>query len=134
MSKTLYDKIWDDHLVNEQQDGTSLLHVDRHLIHEVTSPKLLKDCVFIKEEVSQHLLWLSDTMFQQVIEQKELEQTIKVTSRHVRNNCKEFGIRYLALARKTRHKDSGPEQGFTQPGTVMFAEIVIRLLTEPLVL
>ena len=39
MSKTLYDKIWDDHLVDKQQDGTSLLYVDRHLIHEVTSPQ-----------------------------------------------------------------------------------------------
>ena len=39
MPKTLYDKIWDDHLVYEQDDGTSLLYVDRHLVHEVTSPQ-----------------------------------------------------------------------------------------------
>ena len=39
MSKTLYDKIWDDHLVHTQDDGTSLLYVDRHLVHEVTSPQ-----------------------------------------------------------------------------------------------
>ena len=39
MSQTLYDKIWKDHLVDEQPDGTSLLFVDRHLIHEVTSPQ-----------------------------------------------------------------------------------------------
>ena len=39
MPKTLYDKIWDEHLVYERQDGTSLLYVDRHLIHEVTSPQ-----------------------------------------------------------------------------------------------
>ncbi len=39
MSKTLYDKIWEDHLVHQQQDGTSLLYVDRHLVHEVTSPQ-----------------------------------------------------------------------------------------------
>ena len=39
MSKTLYDKIWDDHLVHAQEDGTSLLYVDRHLVHEVTSPQ-----------------------------------------------------------------------------------------------
>ena len=39
MPKTLYDKIWDDHLVNQESDGTSLLYVDRHLIHEVTSPQ-----------------------------------------------------------------------------------------------
>ena len=39
MSTTLYDKIWNDHLVDKQNDGTSLLFVDRHLIHEVTSPQ-----------------------------------------------------------------------------------------------
>ena len=39
MPKTLYDKIWSDHLVHQQDDGTSLLFVDRHLIHEVTSPQ-----------------------------------------------------------------------------------------------
>ena len=39
MSKTLYDKIWEDHLVHEQSDGTSLIYVDRHLVHEVTSPQ-----------------------------------------------------------------------------------------------
>ena len=37
--RTLYDKIWDDHLVHEAEDGTSLLYIDRHLVHEVTSPQ-----------------------------------------------------------------------------------------------
>src|ERR1700742_5081589 len=37
--RTLYDKIWDDHLVDEQPDGTALLYIDRHLVHEVTSPQ-----------------------------------------------------------------------------------------------
>src|SRR5262245_32827899 len=37
--RTLYDKIWEDHLVDEQPDGTCLLYVDRHLVHEVTSPQ-----------------------------------------------------------------------------------------------
>ena len=39
MPKTLYDKIWEEHLVHEQSDGTSLIYVDRHLVHEVTSPQ-----------------------------------------------------------------------------------------------
>src|SRR5688572_6415767 len=37
--KTLYDKIWDDHVVDQQPDGTALLYIDRHLVHEVTSPQ-----------------------------------------------------------------------------------------------
>ena len=39
MAKTLYDKIWDDHVVHEAEDGTCLLYIDRHLVHEVTSPQ-----------------------------------------------------------------------------------------------
>ena len=39
MPTTLYDKIWNDHLVDQQEDGTALLFVDRHLVHEVTSPQ-----------------------------------------------------------------------------------------------
>src|SRR5260370_8767302 len=39
MTRTLYDKIWDDHLVDQQPDGTCLLYIDRHLVHEVTSPQ-----------------------------------------------------------------------------------------------
>ena len=39
MGKTLYDKLFDDHLVSQQEDGTCLLYIDRHLVHEVTSPQ-----------------------------------------------------------------------------------------------
>jgi 3-isopropylmalate/(R)-2-methylmalate dehydratase large subunit len=39
MAKTLFDKIWDSHVVHEEEDGTSLLYIDRHLVHEVTSPQ-----------------------------------------------------------------------------------------------
>ena len=39
MARTLYDKIWDSHLIDEQTDGTCLLYIDRHLVHEVTSPQ-----------------------------------------------------------------------------------------------
>ena len=44
MSKTLYDKIWEEHLVNQMEDGTFLLYVDRHLVHELQALRLLKDC------------------------------------------------------------------------------------------
>ena len=42
--RTLYDKIWDDHLVDRQDDGTCLLYIDRHLVHEVTSPQAFEGC------------------------------------------------------------------------------------------
>ena len=50
MSKTLYDKIWENHLVHEQSDGTSLIYVDRHLVHEVTSPQAFEVWDYKKEK------------------------------------------------------------------------------------
>lgn len=41
-TKTLYDKLWEDHVVRAEDDGTALLYIDRHLVHEVTSPRRLK--------------------------------------------------------------------------------------------
>ena len=51
MSKTLYDKIWENHLVHEQNDGTTLLYVDRHLVHEVTSPQAFEGLRLQKEKL-----------------------------------------------------------------------------------
>ena len=52
MSTTLYDKIWNDHLVDQQDDGTALLFVDRHLVHEVTSPQAFEGLRNCKKEKS----------------------------------------------------------------------------------
>ena len=52
MSKTLYDKIWEDHMVHTQSDGNDLLYVDRHLIHEVTSPQAFEGLRINKRKVS----------------------------------------------------------------------------------
>ena len=51
MSKTLYDKIWENHLVHEQNDGTTLIYVDRHLVHEVTSPQAFEGLRLQKRKV-----------------------------------------------------------------------------------
>ena len=59
MSKTLYDKIWEEHLVHQQEDGTSLLFVDRHLIHEVTSPQAFEGLRNSKRKVRHPSLTLS---------------------------------------------------------------------------
>ena len=44
MGRTLYDKIWDEHVVHTEEDGTAILYIDRHLVHEVTSPKPSRAC------------------------------------------------------------------------------------------
>ena len=59
MSLTIYDKIWNDHLVHRQEDGTSLLFVDRHLIHEVTSPQAFESLRNSKRKVRQPKLTLA---------------------------------------------------------------------------
>ena len=59
MPKTLYDKIWEDHLVHQQEDGTSLLYVDRHLIHEVTSPQAFEGLRINSRKVRQPNLTLA---------------------------------------------------------------------------
>ena len=59
MSKTIYDKIWNEHLVHTQEDGTSLLFVDRHLIHEVTSPQAFEGLRNSNRKVRQPKLTLA---------------------------------------------------------------------------
>ena len=46
MDRTLYDKLWDSHVVHQEEDGTALIYIDRHLVHEVTSPQALPKGVF----------------------------------------------------------------------------------------
>ena len=59
MPKTLYDKIWNDHLVHQQDDGTALLFVDRHLVHEVTSPQAFEGLRNSKRKVRHPKLTLA---------------------------------------------------------------------------
>ena len=57
MPLTLYDKIWNDHLVDQQDDGTALLFVDRHLVHEVTSPQAFEGLRNSNRKVRQPGIW-----------------------------------------------------------------------------
>ena len=51
MAKTLYDKIWDEHVIHTEEDGTSILYIDRHLVHEVTSPQAFEGLREAKRKV-----------------------------------------------------------------------------------
>ena len=124
MSKTLYDKIWDDHLVNEQQDGTSLLYVDRHLIHEVTSPQAFEGLRIHKRKVRKPAFTLAVPDHNVPTSDrtkgiKDKQSKLQVDT--LRNNCKEFGIKLFDVNDKRQGivHIIGPEQGFTQPGTVI---------------
>ena len=124
MPKTLYDKIWDDHLVYQQNDGTTLLYVDRHLVHEVTSPQAFEGLRTQKRKVRKPELTLAvpdhnvpTTDRSKGI--KDRESLIQVNT--LRNNCKEFNIQLFDVNDKRQGivHIIGPEQGFTQPGTVI---------------
>ena len=124
MTKTLYDKIWNDHLVDQQEEGTALLYVDRHLIHEVTSPQAFEGLRLANRKVRQPKLTLAvadhnvpTTDRSQGIKDKESE--IQVNT--LRKNCEEFNIELFDILDKRQGivHIIGPEQGFTQPGTVI---------------
>lgn len=124
MQKTLYDKIWDSHLVHEADDGTCVLYIDRHLVHEVTSPQAFEGLKAAGRKVRQphktlavadHNVPTKDRSFGI----KDPESRVQVET--LEENCKEFGVKYFPLsdARNGIVHIVGPEQGFTQPGMII---------------
>ncbi len=120
-AKTLYDKIWNDHLVEEGDDGTSLLYIDRHLVHEVTSPQAFEGLRLAKRKVRapEKTLAVVDhnvptTDRSQGI--KNAESALQVST--LAENARDFNIEYY---NELDHRQGivhiiGPEQGFTLPG------------------
>ena len=95
MPKTLYDKIWDDHLVHQDTDGTALLYVDRHLVHEVTSPQAFEGLRAQGRKVRKPNLTLAvpDHNVPTTDRSKGIsDKQSKIQVDTLRNNCKEFGI------------------------------------------
>ena len=95
MAKTLYDKIWNDHIVHQQPDGTVLLYVDRHLVHEVTSPQAFEGLRTQNRKVRRPELTLAvpdhnvpTTDRSKGISDKESKMQVDA----LRENCKEFGV------------------------------------------
>ena len=124
MPQSLYDKIWNEHMVHQQDDGTTLLYVDRHLIHEVTSPQAFEGLRLAKRKVRKPNLTLAvadhnvpTTDRSKGIDDKES----KIQVETLETNCKEFGIELFDMKDKRQGivHIIGPEQGFTQPGTVI---------------
>ena len=124
MPQTIYDKIWNEHLVHEQEDGTSSLFVDRHLIHEVTSPQAFEGLRNSNRKVRQPKLTLAvaDHNVPTTDRTKGIsDQESKIQVDTLDSNCKEFGIQIFGMNDKRQGivHIIGPEQGFTQPGTII---------------
>ena len=122
--KTLFDKIWESHLVDSQDDGTCLIYIDRHLVHEVTSPQAFEGLrmngrVVRRPDatlaVADHNVPTTDRSGG--IEDDESRLQVETLTR----NCEEFGIELFEMndIRQGIVHIIGPEQGFTLPGTTI---------------
>ena len=119
--RTLYDKIWQSHLVEERDDGSALIYIDRHLVHEVTSPQAFEGLRNAGRKVrrpdatlavADHNVPTSDRSAG--IEDEESRIQVDTLTQ----NCADFGIEYFPMGdiRQGIVHIIGPEQGMTQPG------------------
>jgi len=122
--RTLFDKIWDGHLVDVLKDGTAILYVDRHLVHEVTSPQAFEGLRMSGRPVRRPEATLAVADHNVPTTDRSLgieddESRIQVET--LAENCAAFGIRYFSMTdvRQGIVHIIGPEQGFTLPGTTI---------------
>ena len=121
--RTLYDKIWDDHLVDEQPDGTCLIYIDRHLVHEVTSPQAFEGLRLSGRKVHAPDKTLLRGRPQRA-DHRPQRSPIPIRRApqqiaYLAENAKHFGLEYFDEFDKRQGivHIIGPEQGFTLPGT-----------------
>jgi 3-isopropylmalate/(R)-2-methylmalate dehydratase large subunit len=123
--RTLYDKIFDSHLVHEAADGTCLLYIDRHLVHEVTSPQAFEGLRTAGRKPRQPAAALAVADHNVPTTKDRLQgikdETSRIQVQTLEDNCREFGIRYLKMddIRQGIVHIVGPEQGFTLPGATI---------------
>jgi 3-isopropylmalate/(R)-2-methylmalate dehydratase large subunit len=122
--RTLFDKIWDSHIVHRQDDGTCILYIDRHLVHEVTSPQAFEGLRMAGRPVRRPEATLAvpdhnvpTTDRSQGIADEESRIQVETLDR----NARDFAIRYFPMddVRQGVVHIIGPEQGFTLPGATI---------------
>ena len=122
--RTLFQKIWDDHVIHTDENGTSLIYIDRHLVHEVTSPQAFEGLRIAGRPVAQPKATLAvvdhnvpTTDRSQGIAEEDSRIQVETLSK----NCEEFGVQLFDIMDKRQGivHIIGPEQGFTQPGTTI---------------
>ncbi|MDA7545460.1 3-isopropylmalate dehydratase large subunit [Alphaproteobacteria bacterium] len=119
--RTLFDKIWDYHLINTQEDGASLIYIDRHLVHEVTSPQAFEGLRMSGRTVNSpnRTLAVADHNVPTTDRASGIdEEESRIQVEALDQNVKDFGIPYFNMMdeRQGIVHVIGPEQGFTQPG------------------
>ncbi|MDQ6958314.1 MAG: 3-isopropylmalate dehydratase large subunit [Mariprofundaceae bacterium] len=124
MGKTLFDKVWEQHIVRENDDGSTLLYIDRHLVHEVTSPQAFEGL-----RLSGRMPWRADAAVatpDHNVPTKHRDQGItdpvsRIQVEALEKNCREFGIREFGMddVRQGIVHVVGPEEGLTLPGMTL---------------
>ncbi|WP_334146398.1 3-isopropylmalate dehydratase large subunit [Hyphomicrobium sp.] len=124
MAKTLYDKIFDDHVVDRQPDGTCLLYIDRHLVHEVTSPQAFEGLRMSGRKVRapEKTLAVVDHNVPTTDRSRGIaDDDSRIQVETLAANARDFGVEYYNELDKRQGivHVVGPEQGFTLPGTTI---------------
>ncbi|HEY6814638.1 MAG TPA: aconitase family protein, partial [Croceibacterium sp.] len=128
--RTLYEKIWDAHVVERRDDGTCLIFIDRHLVHEVTSPQAFESLRLNGRKVRHPELTLAvpDHNLPTTARLDAAGQRVPIADIESRDqlaalerNAPEFGVRYFDATSRNQGivHVVGPEQGFTLPGTTL---------------
>ena len=120
MGRTLFDKVWESHLVPRARGEPALLYIDLHLVHEVTSPQAFEGLRTAGRKVRRPDLTVA-TMDHNVVtgdDHADRRRSRRSSSRHSRRNCEEFGVPLYATGsgREGIVHVIGPELGLTQPG------------------
>ena len=124
MKKTLFDKIWEKHVVHERQDGSSLIYIDRHLVHEVTSPQAFEGLRNSNRPLRRPDLTLA-VADHNIPTENRIEgikdDIARVQVETLEKNVTEFNVPYIPLmdSRQGIVHVIGPEQGFTLPGCTL---------------
>ncbi len=124
MGKTLFEKIWDEHVVVEKANSPSLIYVDRHLVHEVTSPQAFDGLRMNNRTVRRPDLTIA-TMDHNVPTKDRslpiLDQTSAIQIQTLEKNCKDFGIQLFGINSPNQGivHVIGPQLGITLPGTTI---------------
>ncbi len=124
MGRTLFEKIWDSHVVDQLPDGTCLLYIDRHLVHEVTSPQAFEGLRLSGRKVRRPDLTLAVPDHNVPTTDRRLgiaDPVSRLQVETLERNCREFGIELFGMTdvRQGIVHVIGPEQGFTLPGTTI---------------
>jgi len=124
MGKTLFEKIWESHIVSEKQNEPSLIYIDRHLVHEVTSPQAFDGLRMNNRKVRRPDLTIATMDHNVPTDDRSLpilDQTSAIQIQTLEKNCKDFGIKLFNIDSPNQGivHVIGPQLGITLPGTTI---------------